>query len=310
MQFKHHKFSLSFLKDIDKEKSLFFFPQILHSVIQQSTENALNSALSATEPKENKNLQQIPQNGQENRKEQEPQKSSSIPTLQLSIPSISNQGSSSFGSTQSGNKLINLPATTPKSSQKEGENAPKPLLFTPVGQSTGSSKQLQATPNPLEGLSLISIQKNISGSALKPQSHEQMKIEETKVGEEPGKEGKQARGFITSARSTTPPSESVSEPGQSSFRVNKIISSTIGGKPEKAESFKGIQKEIQPDTPKTGFKLIQKGGRGEEGLIPQKKVKLDPAAMEHDDGELGSGDKKDSGQKNQAFVLRPSPITK
>ena len=298
------------MKDIDKEKFLFFAPQKILDATAENVANGTNIVdQKATEPSTNQEMQIEPS------KPQQPESNiASIPALQI----LGN-----FGVPQGAGKMIGTPSTTPKSAHNELTNlfTPKQLisnpnsLLTTINQMTKpllSNLSLQAVkpnianPNPFGGLSLLGTQKNIPQPSLSTPSNEMSKFGESKVVDD---SEKSTKSFFSGLKSTTSPSEGLMEQSKNSFRINKSHASSLGSKKDSSGGEKEEKSQEGTKSQKTGFKLTQKGIRGEEGLIPKKKVKLE---IHNDQEEVEPliGDQKEGAQKTPSSILRPSTLTK
>jgi len=289
VQFKHHKFTLSFLKDIDKEKPLFFFPQIIQqTALRNNSDNAnLNSTVTLAPLAETRQ-----EEAHANNTAAQTSSTASIPSLQPVIPQIAGTTPSNSVSSQASAKLFGTPSTTPKGAQSDINLLSKQLIpgsgnvVSPLAQGGSflSNRPLQTlkqninVPNPLGSFSLLNTQKNNSNPPAGTGAGEPMRIEETKTSVPDKTDKKSSSGFqTTSGKNKTSPSEISSEQGQSSFKINRNLTSPIVLRHDphvvnKEEAQQ--QKNHEAAKPqKTGFKLTQKGNRGEEGLIPQKKIK-------------------------------------
>jgi len=288
------------MKDIDKEKPLFFFPQIIQQSLKGTSETpntTVNTGVVNLTPLTELKQDETNMNSSSTASAQPGTIPTSIPSLQPMIPQIAGTTPSNSASSQAPSKLFGTPSTTPKGSQSDLNSSllskqlipPTGNIVSPLAQGSSffpnrplqSLKQNINAPSPLGSFSLLNTQKNPSTGAGEP-----MKIEESKtsIGGDKG-EKKPSSGFqSTSGKNKTSPTD---EQGQSSFKVNRNLASPIVLRhdphvvnQEEAQKTKNHE-AAKPQ--KTGFKLTQKGNRGEEGLIPQKKLKVERTEAEPQD---------------------------
>lgn len=186
---------------------------------------------------------------------------------------------------------------------------PKPLVSPKPNISQQSQGSLFSNLNVLMKqnianpgmLSLLGTPKGNQSLNLNPTGSVSTDQTRDETGSEKGGERKASGGFITSAK--TPSEGTVDQGGFRKSAPSPIVlrhdPQSGGGQKIEEEKSRG------PDSTKsqkTGFKLTQKLNRGEEGLIPQKKVKL-----EKTEGSDSPPDDQKA-KKTQSLVLRPSPL--
>ena len=336
VQFKHHKFILSFIKDIDKEKPLFFFPQATQFTSSNMLSRSKANFATSLQNTENTNTstgtsnivtEQILSLTNETNHQQSPTVSSaSIPIFHPIIPQISGGVPANMAVSQANTKQGITPILTQHSPQTEQISSftPKQLvsgtgiIMPPSSQQQNSilsnrntlnvMKQNASNSGNLGVLSLLSIQKNSSNPTNNQIINEHGKIEEAKININDTRIGekKSNAGFLATSRI-----EGQSEASTNSFKLNKNLTQPILLKldPQLISKKDEDQKEKLQDNTKpqnTGFKLTPKANRGEEGLIPQKKIKLDK--NDNNGVESVTVDKKQGNKKTQSLVLRPSPL--
>jgi len=279
------------MKDIDKEKPLFFFPQIIQQSLKGTSEatntntNA-NTGVVNLAPLTELKQDEINVNSSSTASAQPGTIPTSIPSLQPMIPQIAGTTPSNSASSQAPSKLFGTPSTTPKGSQSDLNSSllskqlipPTGNVVSPLAQGSSffpnrplqSLKQNINVPSPLGSFSLLNTQKNPSTGAGEP-----MKIEESKT----------SSGFqSTSGKNKTSPTD---EQGQSSFKINRNLTSPIVLRHDphvvNQEEIQKTKNHEAAKPQKTGFKLTQKGKIGEEGLIPQKKLKTEAESQDTND---------------------------
>lgn len=314
------------MKDIDKEKPLFFFPQATQNTSAYASERFGLSDMKDTE-KSN-----LGDSTLQNLLNQAGASTTPIPSFQTGASQASgNILNGLSGVPGLGGKGLNPPSGASKILQTEPSstflskqltspsNVLKPSVpqqsnsFLPNWNPLQSMKQNINPPNSFGMLSLLNTQKSNSNPVLTPTSRtfpgapaDQSKGEEAQSGASDKTSDKGSKNVIGEGSSEQ----------QSGFKANRSIASPIvlrhdpqvlTEKKDDTSATKGVE---ETKSQNAGFKFTQKGGRGEEGIIPQKKVKLDKGGEAIVESTSPQNEKNNSSKKNQSVVLRPSPLNK